>query len=212
METAQWPLTAASTQLLLSLPPAGMKGRQAPAPGESFKLGLKELLVRGAFCIEVSEVSPAWGKPWVVLHPAGPVPLPDALAALDGWLRPWTPSNLSEVITAARRYNPQLMNQVREWFLWELAQRGLIERYDYKTLGLFSQLVIRRTPTGDTWAATAQQHGQRLQTLPWEAESDPNSAAAAAAAAGALALHGPGLHGRRGQAAPPQAPFRRRPR
>ena len=53
METSQWPLTAASTQILIGLPPAGVKGSKAPPAGEAFKLGLKELLVRGAFRIEV---------------------------------------------------------------------------------------------------------------------------------------------------------------
>ena len=188
METNQWPLTAAATQLLLALPPAGIKGRQAPPVGEAFKLGLKELLQRGAFRLDVTPAPEAWRGNYVTLYPAGPVQLPDSLAALDGWLRPFTPDLIDGVIRSARRWNPQLMNQVREWFIWELSQRGLIERYQHKALGLFSQNVMRRTAAGDAWAATAWQYQQRLQALPWEVESDPGSAASAAAAAGALAL------------------------
>ncbi|MDQ3587991.1 MAG: hypothetical protein M3375_06560, partial [Actinomycetota bacterium] len=85
METSQWPLSAASTQTLLSLPASGARGAPAPPPKEAFKLGLKELLVRGAFRLYNQPVQ--WGRPQVWLVPQGPVALPQALAALDGWLR-----------------------------------------------------------------------------------------------------------------------------
>src|SRR5215210_5729230 len=165
MQANQWPLTAAATQLLLALPPSGVKGRQAPPGGEAFKLGLKELLQRGAFRLDVTPAAEAWRGNYVTLYPAGPVQLPDSLAALDGWLRPFTPDLIDGVIRSARRWNPQLVNQVREWFTWELTQRGLVERYEHKSLGLFSQQVMRRTQSGDAWAATAYQYQQRLQTL-----------------------------------------------
>ena len=95
METSQWPLTAASTQLLLALPPAGVKGRPAPPAGDAFKLGLKELLVRGAFRLDITPAAEAWRGNYVSLYPGGPVTLPDSLAALDGWLRPFWPRRRS---------------------------------------------------------------------------------------------------------------------
>ncbi|MDQ4071514.1 MAG: hypothetical protein M3088_01380, partial [Actinomycetota bacterium] len=186
METSQWPLTAASTQILLALPPAGAKGAPAPRPGQALKLGLKELLVRGAFRLQV--VPAQWGPAQVFLLPQDPVVLAQSLAALDGWLRPFTPGEIGAVVKAARGYNPRLMQQMGEWFLFELGQRGLVESLEHKRLGLFSSTVYRRTATGDAWANTAAQHVQRLEGLPYEVGVDPSTAARAAAVAGSLAL------------------------
>ncbi len=187
METSQWPLSAASTQTLLILPPSWAQGAAPPRPKEAFKLGLKELLVRGAFRIQSYQVV-QWGPPQTWLLGQEPVALPQSLAALDGWLRPCTPGEIGAVVKLARSYNPRLMQHVGEWFLYELGQKGLVERYELKRLGLFSRIVYRRTASGDAWAQTASQHVQRLQGLPYEVKVDPGSAARAAAVAGSLAL------------------------
>ena len=187
METQQWPLTAAATQTLLAIAAsASPKGAGAPAPKEVVKLALKELLVRGAYRIQIEKRR--FGKAKVTLYPQQAASLPWPLATFDGALRPHTPGEIGSVIKMARKYRKTLIKDVGELFLGELTQRDLVEQRTEKALGIFSTTRWRRTASGDAWAATAAQHVQRLQGLPSEAESDPNSAARAAAAAGALAL------------------------
>jgi len=187
METQQWPLTAAATQTLLALPPASSpKGANAPPPKDAVKLGLKELIVRGAYRLQIEKKR--FGKTKVTLMPGTRPDLPGPLATFDGALRPHTPGEIGSVIKKARKGRTTLIKDVGELFLGELTERGLVEQRTQKTFGIFSSTKWWRTPSGDAWAATAVQHVERLQGLPQEASSDPQAAARAAAAAGALAL------------------------
>ena len=55
-DTSQWPLTAAATQTLLALPPSSApKGAKRPKPKDAVKLALKELILRGAFRIQIEK-------------------------------------------------------------------------------------------------------------------------------------------------------------
>ena len=184
----QWPLTAAATQILLELPlSSAPKGGPAPAPKDAVKLALKELILRGAYSIRIEKRRLRKDK--VTLLPGQPSsPLPDTLLQLDFALRAQTPGEIGFVVSQARRRYPSLVKDVGRQFLEELESRGLVEAVRDKVLGLFNRTRWRRTASGDAWAATAGQYVARLESLPSEAESQPQAAAQAAALAGALVL------------------------
>ena len=187
-QNTQWPLTAAATEILLALPlSSAPKGGSAPDPKDAVKLALKELILRGAFRIQIEKRRLRKDK--VTLLPGqASAPLPATLAQFDSALRPHTPDQVAKVVAAARRGNPKLIKEVGDLFLQELVGWGLVEAMHEKVLGLFSRTRYRRTASGDAWAASASQHVARLQALPDEAESQPQTAAQAAAVAGVLVL------------------------
>lgn len=186
VRTRQWPLTAAATQLLLALPASDAKPRGMPPPKQTVKLGVKELIVRGAYRIYIEQGRRRSTK--VTLIPQRRPALPPSLHSFDAALRPWTPAEIKEVIKKARKANSTLIEDLGELFQSELADRGLIAETRRKALGLFPTAKWARTPSGDSWAATGAQYLQRLESLPVEMESDPQSAARVAAIAGALTL------------------------
>lgn len=75
-------------------------------------------------------------------------------------------------------------------------------------LGLVPVTKWTRTEAGDTWATTGAERLRRLESLPLELETDPQSAARVAAMAGALMVTGPG-DGLCGAYAPPPKDPRR---
>jgi len=208
VEIQQWPLTAAATALLLALPPAPPEGGPVPQPTQkemgyllgvsdaqdAVCLALKELIVRGAYRIQMGDTR-FWRIGDVVLLPQQPPPLPWPLAKLDGVLRPHTPGYVAAVVKHACGARglwaggEKLAGELGSLPGTELTERGLAELRTGKGLrGLQNYLSSRRTASGDAWARTAEQHVQRLEGLPQESEHSPQTAARAAAAAGALAL------------------------
>ena len=185
-EVRQWPLTAAATQMLLAVPASNAKPLGLPAPKDSVKLGLKELIVRGAYRVDIDQGR--WVSKKVTLLPQEPPALPRALERFDAALRPWAPAEIGDVIKRARKANPKLIAELGELFQAELSDLGLIASQKGKVLGLFPVTKWSRTASGDAWAATGAQHLDRLASLPVEVESDPQSAARVAATAGALTL------------------------
>ena len=187
-EQTQWPLTAAATQILLELPlSSAPKGGPAPEPKDAVKLALKELILRGAYAIQIQKRR--FRKDKVTLLPGqASAALPGTLAQFDSALRPYAPDEIGKVIAGARRARPKLIKDMGELFLEELVTWSLVEAVHDKVLGLFPRTRYRRTASGDAWASSATQHVARLQALPQEAESQPQTAAQAAAVAGALVL------------------------
>lgn len=187
METSQWPLTAAGTVILLSLPgSSAAKGARAPAAKDAVKLGLKELILRGAYRIRIERKR--LGRDKVILIPEHQPPLPPALARFDWTLRQHTPGEIAAVIRTARRRQPRLIADLGSLFLTELSTRGLITQRAAKVLMIFPTVRWRRTDSGDAWALAADQHLQLLRALPPEVDRQPWWAARTAAAAGALVL------------------------
>ena len=194
MSDRQWPLSAPATRLLLSLPPAGAKPRRLTPDSEPIKLALKELLVRGAFTMEVEERRR--GRDRVTLS-AGKSPgsLPPPLARLDAALRPLLPGELKEVLKAARAHNPMLVKDVDSATRSELTQRRLIDEHDVKRFGLFPARAWSRTASGDAWATTGAEHRERLSTLDRDLRETPDAGAEAALAAGSMAVLVPAAMG-----------------
>lgn len=198
VQAQQWPLTAAATQILLALPePSAPKGADAGATVPALAdgaLSIKELIVRGAYRAQVGLPSRVFRDRKVVLLPQQPPWLPGSLAELDQVLRPHTPADVGTVIKHACRAcglwagGEKLAGRLGILPWNELAERGLVEQGKQKMLGFVSYPTRGRTASGHAWAHTAEQHVQRLQGLPQEAENDPRTAAWAAAAAGALVL------------------------
>lgn len=185
MENAQWPLTAAATQMLLDLPPSNAKRGGQPNAKVAVKLGLKELIVRGAYRISIEQKR---RRSEVTLYAQDAAGLPPSLSGFHSALRPHTPGEISEVLRRARKSNRNLIRDLGNLFRDELAGLGLVEERREKMLGIFGVERWRRTASGDAWAGTASQHRARLEGLPAEIDQDPQSAARAAAVAGALAL------------------------
>jgi len=186
-ETSQWPLTAAATQTLLALPPSSApKGAKPPKPKDAVKLALKELILRGAFRIQLEKRRMRKDK--VILLPGDASGLPESLAFFDLYLRRYTPNEISMVVKGACQVNTTLIRDIGASFLEQLVEKGLAEPVKDKVLGLFPRTRWRRTATGDAWAASATEHVARLEALPGEAESNPETAATAVAAAGALVV------------------------
>lgn len=188
MTTSQWPLTAAASQVLYEL--AWVDPLYPDFSGRgALRLGLKELLARGAFEVDIRKRAIMRDK--VTLRPGASTPLPPSLGRLADILRPHTPDKLQAVLRSARFGDPHLEFTVRRLFLSELRDRGLVEeRHDplpRRARPVISSVWVR-TEAGEAWAAVAAQHLNRLRTLHWEAQSDPATAVQVATTAGALVL------------------------
>lgn len=107
METWQWPLTAAATDLLLRMPASTHKPGPLPAPKDAVKLAIKELMVRGAYRLETYQHQ--WGMPVTYLVPQQPPGLPPSLAGADAALRPFSPATVKDVLGNARKADPLLL-------------------------------------------------------------------------------------------------------
>ena len=75
METEQWPLTAAATQILLDTPSASARRGAKPDLNAAAKLALKELIFRGAFTVEIRHHV----EEYLILNWHGGVELPESL-------------------------------------------------------------------------------------------------------------------------------------
>jgi len=188
----QWPLTAAATQSLIDLPPSTSKGGHAPEASRYLKLAIKELILRGAFAVELD--SRRFGKAKVALVPKDRPALPDSLALVDRYIRPHAPGDVATVLKNARRSDPVRAEEIDRAFLGELVAHGLAEEREDKVFVIFTARRWRRTVSGDAWAGDAERHIERFQALDAET-GDPEGSARVAAEGGAIALLAPGALG-----------------
>jgi len=195
MRVEQWPLTAAATNVLLELPsPDAKRGKGSADAGEAVKLALKELLLRGAYRIEVEERRLRSAK--ISLMPVEQSELPRSLAGFDDLIRPQTPDEISNVIAKSRKANSGMFERAGQLFLDELAERDLAScRTERLLFGLMKAQRWRRTASGEAWAADARAHLDQLEALPVldpDDESRVDDAGRALATAGALGVMVPG--------------------
>lgn len=188
----QWPLTAAATQALLTLPPAEGRGGAQPEAGELFKLALKELLLRGAYEVELD--SRKYGKAKAALIPRDLPPLPESLSRVDALIRPQTPGDVKSVLKNARREHGGIGATVLELFLDELRGHGLAEEAEEKVLLFFTARRWRRTASGDAWTEDARNHIERFEGLDPET-GDLEESSRVVAEGGSIALLAPGALG-----------------
>lgn len=188
----QWPLTAAATRILLDLPEsASAKGAAPPDVSSTFKLALKELILRGGYGIETN--SRRFGKARLAIVPRDLPRLPLSLAQADALLRADTPGDVKSVIKNARKRHPALGSTLRDLFLEELVGHGLAEERQERGL-LQRKTRWRRTAAGDAWAEDARRHLERFEAL--DPEGDPLDGARVAGEAGSVTLLSPdGLAG-----------------
>ncbi len=112
VETRQWPLTAAATQMLVALPASNEKPGDLPGSKVSLKLGLKELVLRGAFRLEIGQGY--GGSRKVTLVPQEGATLPPSLESLDEALRPWAPAEVPDLIRRACKASSGWWNPMGE--------------------------------------------------------------------------------------------------
>ena len=165
---APWPLSAATTRMLLAFPPASVLTGVVdwPSQNELIKLCVKEFLLRGTWRMTGTQqrflrsprvfVEPHWPPPPL------PVPLDQFDAAMrrhgmGGELGP----TLRRIATAERMLGPLLISAT----VAELRRYGLIESRTVPAQG-FAYEVMVRSAAGDAWAQSAEAWTAAVRALP----------------------------------------------
>ena len=182
---ATWPLSAATTLVL----------REPRAPsGDVLKLGLKELVLRGAWTVDRSTANRAFGRKRerLQLNPGGrPVPDLPPLRDLDARLQRVVDDDhreLSQVVKRLLKADGGLGDRLRDGARAELAGRGLLEVMRRPVLGVIPRTRVDRTPSGDVWARASWEREEALGTALAGGSVDSAVPAASLAALGGLVL------------------------
>ncbi len=96
---------------------------------------------------------------------------------------------MPQVVQQARRsFGSDLSGFQQKHLLPALVQRGLLETYQKKVLGLFPKTRYRHTPAGESMGQALRAHLEQARTLPEALDRDPVQAAALVASLGGSIL------------------------
>lgn len=185
------PLSAAEALVLQN--PDLNQGRQA------FKLTLMELLARELITLRHEEQRLSFGRtrktdylqisPDAQARVVGSPAFQSALAAVAQAQAKGTDATIPQVVQQARKsFGSDLGKFQSEQIIPALINRGLIEQYTKKRLGLFNTTRYRPTVAGETLRQEITGHLSQARALPSMVDHDPASAAALIATLGSTVL------------------------
>lgn len=151
MDFRTWPLSAASTRLLLDLWERGK-----PTPHDLIaRLAIRELMLRGGLrAVALQQSRFFHDSLWVAPGEPQVSPLPAPLLTLSAALGR-EPGDLRSVVRRAARGDHKLFTQrLRREALDDLIARGLVTATASRRFGLFSTVRHDPTASGEAWAQT----------------------------------------------------------
>lgn len=188
MDVRTWPLSAASTQLLL-----GMASTQATDARVIARLAVKELVLRGH--LRIDEVKKRRWRSTVVrisrVEGAAATLPPPLATLLQAFGTPHRAELAAVIRLAVKRDSRLFTKRLKDESLGALEQLGLAEQRQRRSLGLFRTTVFALTPAGLDAANVAQDAVARAVALAEGGAGDPAAAEREASDLGLFVLLAP---------------------